>query len=238
MHNPHKILILTTLLGAIGLWLLLPRGTHRGRAIGMLLATIALAVGASELPLLGEWLAESLFGILATVTIVSAVAAITFRNPVYCALWFGLTLLGTAGLFLFAGAQFPGRGNDRRLCGCDFGHLPVCADARAAGRQSALRPRELGRRCSRRSPARSSWAFLSMTFVGVFANPNTSEKVPLAAPSQEKLEQGVLVSEHVAALGGELFGKHLIAIEVAGTLLFAAIVGAAVIVNQSKIQPK
>ena len=32
-------------------------------------------------------------------------------------------------------------------------------------------------------------------------------------------------AEHVARLGGELFGRHLIAIEVAGTLLLAALVG-------------
>ena len=40
------------------------------------------------------------------VTVISAVGAITFRNPVYCAIWFGLSLLGVAGLFFFAGAQF------------------------------------------------------------------------------------------------------------------------------------
>ena len=44
---------------------------------------------------------------LAGVTVVSAaVATVTFRSPVYCAIWFGMSLLGTAGLFLFHGAQF------------------------------------------------------------------------------------------------------------------------------------
>ena len=32
----------------------------------------------------------------------------TFRSPVYCAIWFALSLLGTAALFLFQGAQFLG----------------------------------------------------------------------------------------------------------------------------------
>ena len=36
----------------------------------------------------------------------AAVATISFRNPVYCAIWFGMTLTGTAGLFLLAGAEF------------------------------------------------------------------------------------------------------------------------------------
>ena len=36
----------------------------------------------------------------------AAVATISFRSPVYCAIWFGMTLTGTAGLFLLAGAEF------------------------------------------------------------------------------------------------------------------------------------
>ena len=44
--------------------------------------------------------------VLAAVTVVSAAAAVTFRNPLYCAIWFGQSLLGTAGLFFFTGAQF------------------------------------------------------------------------------------------------------------------------------------
>ncbi len=40
--------------------------------------------------------------------IVSAVCTVTFRSPVYCALWFALSLLGTAGIFMVQGAQFLG----------------------------------------------------------------------------------------------------------------------------------
>ena len=47
-----------------------------------------------------------MFLALAAVTVVSACGAVTFRNPVYCAIWFGQSLLGVAGLFLLAGAQF------------------------------------------------------------------------------------------------------------------------------------
>ena len=36
----------------------------------------------------------------------AAVATISCRSPVYCAIWFGMTLAGTAGLFLLAGAEF------------------------------------------------------------------------------------------------------------------------------------
>ncbi len=94
------------LLGGVSLWLMLPRGDARGRGIGIVLGMIALGLGGSQLPLLGQWMADGMFLILAAVTVISAVGAITFRNPVYCAIWFGLSLLGVAGLFFFAGAQF------------------------------------------------------------------------------------------------------------------------------------
>ena len=77
-----------------------------GRGVGIVLATIALGLGASQVPRLGDWMADGVFLILAAVTVVSAAAAVTFRNPLYCAIWFGQSVLGTAGLFFFTGAQF------------------------------------------------------------------------------------------------------------------------------------
>jgi hypothetical protein len=44
----------------------------------------------------------------------------------------------------------------------------------------------------------------------------------------------VLADEHVATLGGQLFGLHLIAIEAAGTLLLVALVGAIAIVSHER----
>jgi NADH:ubiquinone oxidoreductase subunit 6 (subunit J) len=49
---------------------------------------------------------------------------------------------------------------------------------------------------------------------------------------------GVLAPEHVATLGGELFSRHLIAIEVAGTLLLVALVGAIAIVGHDRSRRK
>ena len=45
---------------------------------------------------------------------------------------------------------------------------------------------------------------------------------------------GVLAERHVAEVGTELFGRHLPAVEVAGTLLLAALVGAAAIVARPR----
>jgi NADH:ubiquinone oxidoreductase subunit 6 (subunit J) len=91
---------------AIGLWLMLPRGLARGWMVGIALTTVGLGLLVSQLPGLGNWVASSLFSILAGITVASALATVTLRSPVYAAVWFGMTLLGTAGLFLFQGAQF------------------------------------------------------------------------------------------------------------------------------------
>jgi len=70
------------------------------------LTAASLGLGASQLRPLGNWTTDGMFLLLAAVTVVAALATITFRNPVYCAIWFGMMLAGTAGLFLLAGAEF------------------------------------------------------------------------------------------------------------------------------------
>ncbi len=61
---------------------------------------------------------------------------------------------------------------------------------------------------------------LSLTIGGVLSGgPADSQRPPISAPDAENLAQGVLSPYHVASFGMELFGRHLIAIEVAGTLL-------------------
>jgi NADH-quinone oxidoreductase subunit J len=233
----HNILILTTLLGAIGFWLMLPGRALWGRAVGVLLASIALGAGASQLPGFGDWLASGIFAILAGVTVVAAAATVTFRNPVYCALWFGLMLLGIAGLFLFDGAQFLAVGTVVVYAGAILvTFLFVLMLAQPKGK--AVYDRASWEPMLSSVAGMAIVGLLSMTIVGVFAAPPDPQKTPLRIAAQEQLDQGVLVPQHVAALGAELFAKHLIAIEVSGTLLLAAVVGAAVIISQGKINDK
>ena len=115
------------------MWLLLPRGRAAGRLLGGLLALVGLGLLASQVPPLGDWASDIVFYIVAAVTVIAAAAAVTFRNPVYCAIWFALSLLGTAGLFLLQGRS-SGRGHGGRLCRRDSGHLFVRADVGPARR--------------------------------------------------------------------------------------------------------
>jgi NADH-quinone oxidoreductase subunit J len=72
---------------------------------------------------------------------------------------------------------------------------------------------------------------LSMTFARALASPDAPH---WTVKTEAERTGHVLADEHMAKLSTELFGRHLIAVEVAGTLLLAALVGAAIIVAQGK----
>lgn len=232
MTDSQQVFLLATVLGALGLWLLLPRGAARGRMTGAVLAAAALGLLASLIPGLGYWVADVVFYILAGVTLVSAVGAVTFRNPVYCAIWFGLTLLGTAGLFLFTGAQFLAVATVVVYAGAILvTFLFVLMLAQPEGR--AAYDRVSWEALLAAATGAVIVGVLSMTIASVFCAPPQSGSA-IAVPDEAAMDREILTPQHVARFGGELFGRHLIAVEVAGTLLLAALVGAAVIVAQGK----
>ena len=173
--------------------------------------------------------ADGVFCILAAVTVVvgrrrRSRSAIRSTAPSGSA----LSLLGTAGLFLLQGAQFlavativvyagailvtflfvlmlaqpEGKASYDRV---SWEALLSAVDRRGdGGRAVDDHGRRVSNRRRRRRPirrARRGW------------------------PSKTSWP-----TEHVAHLGGELFSRHLIAVEVAGTLLLVALVGAAAIV--------
>jgi NADH-quinone oxidoreductase subunit J len=222
-----------TVLAAVSMWLMLPRGAlmdgGRGvRLIGALLGVIALGLFGSQIPDVGDWLTSGLFWVLGGVTVVSAAAAMTFRNPVYCAVWFGLMLLGTAGLFFFQGAQFLG-----------VATIVVYAGAILVTLLFVLM---LANPQGHTHYDRNSWeaplaATAGMVMVGVLTltiGRSFTAETPQSALKQAGLREGatpgVMSEQHVAGLGATLFSNHLIAVEVAGTLLLVALVGAMAIV--------
>jgi NADH-quinone oxidoreductase subunit J len=229
MSTAHFILILTAVLGALGLWLMLPRGSSRGCWIGAMLAAIALGLTVSQTPRLGAWMSDGVFFALAGVTIVSAVATVTSRNPLYGAIWFGQSVLAVAGLFFFIGAQFLAVATIVVYAGAILvTFLFVLMLAQPDGKAPYDRV-SWGALISA-ATGTAMVGVLSMVLGRVFSTPELS----VSPPTEEALAGGVLASEHVARLGMELFGRHLIAVEVAGMLLFVALVGAAAIVMHPK----
>ncbi len=212
--------------GAIGLWLMLPRGVVAGRMIGLVFGLISLGLFASLGWRLGARSYELVFWTLAAVTIVAAAATITFRNPVYCAVWFALSLVGTAGLFLVQGAQFLAMATIVVYAGAilvTFLFVLMLAQSRGRAYYDRL-----------------SWEPLlasatGAVLVGVLTMAIVGAKlIDLKQPAMVDLRQNVLAGEHVATLGGELFGRYLVHVEIGGTLLLIALVGTIAMVSHQR----
>jgi NADH-quinone oxidoreductase subunit J len=65
---------------------------------------------------------------------------------------------------------------------------------------------------------------------------STVDGEPTAAPVADALATSTdpLAENHVARLGGELFGRHLVAVEAAGVLLLVALIGAIAVVSRGE----
>ncbi len=259
--TPQWPYALAALLFAAGMWLLLPRGAARGRrlGVGVCLAGLALltllvhcgmvvACGAKScdvkwLPALSTSLGlgeDFVFLTLAAVTVASAIASVTFRKPVYCAIWFALCLMGVAGLFLYQGAQFLGVATIVVYAGAILVTiLFVLMLATPEGHAYYDR-------LSWEAPLSSVLAgvlvgLLTITTASALTSPPEGDKATapawLAAKTtddyQAKREKNILNDNHLAGIGRELFSKHLIAVEVAGTLLLVALVGAVAIAQSA-----
>jgi NADH-quinone oxidoreductase subunit J len=106
------ILYLASILGAVALYLMMPRRGRSLKTVGMLLGTATLGglwlLLAKRLPAeLGiETSAFTFQYIFSFIAIVAAARVITHTRPIYSALWFILVILASAGLFLTLSAQF------------------------------------------------------------------------------------------------------------------------------------
>jgi NADH-quinone oxidoreductase subunit J len=234
------VLVLAILLATAGMWLLLPRRsgsrTRPARWIGAVLLAAAVGLFFSRVPRVGDWAVDAVFFVLASLTIFAAVATVSVRNPIYAAIWFGMMLVGVAGLFLLQGSQF----------------LAVATIVVYAGAilVTFLFLLMLSQPEGKAPYDRVGWepmlsAAAGAVIIGVFtlvvaSVANSDTKRPptaigeVAGVNIDERAAGVLTDDHVVRLGAELFGRHLIAVEVAGVLLLAALIGAAIIVAQTR----
>jgi NADH-quinone oxidoreductase subunit J len=246
--SPTLILAATVAAATVSLWLLLPRRAS-GPALrwaGSLLGLAALAgfiLTGRRLGGLGE---EAVFLIVSFVAIFSAVATIVSRSPVYAAIWFALTLAGVSGVLLVLGAQFLGVATIVVYAGAILVmFLFVLMLAQPAG----LAPYD---RVSN-EPLLSAIAggvllgVLSLSIGRLSAEPpiccQTPSKAaalagsaagqPAVTPAPDAPTTDPLAENHVARLGGELFGRHLLAVEVAGILLLVTLIGSIAIVSRN-----
>jgi NADH-quinone oxidoreductase subunit J len=99
------ILSLVLIAGSV-LWLM-PRGEARPKLVGLMLALAGVVLMASRLHVAeGPVVETTLFAVFAVGAVFSAILMITNRNPVYSALWFAMVTLNVCGLFLLQWAPF------------------------------------------------------------------------------------------------------------------------------------
>jgi len=227
-------------IGALTLWLLVPGGRWTGNWSRWLGSVLALASGvlfAVDLPLFGPWGVQIVFWLLALVTLGSGVAMISAHSPVYSALWFAMSLMGTAGLFLMQGAQFLGGATIVVYAGAIVvTFLFVIMLAQPEGH--AVYDRLSWGWFPRPAAILAAAVFLGLLSAGMQGlKTESTSPSPRVVWTEELVEDGgVLEPQHMANLGRQLFSSQLIAVEVAGTLLMAALVGAIAIAIHGKQQ--
>lgn len=226
MLEPNGRLCIAFVLAVIGLWLLLPTGRLDWRRTGTLLCVVAGCFFASLFKPLGDLLTTCTFSILASITVVAAVSTIVARSPVYSAIWFAVTLLGTGGLFLLNGAHFLGVATVAVYAGAIVvTFLFVLMLAQPEGNAFYDRISWGG------TPAALAAIAGLLIVVATVWNVQAFGELNLETAAATT----VLNEQHVASLGGNLFSKHLIGIQAAGTLLFAALVGAVAIAGRDQL---
>jgi NADH-quinone oxidoreductase subunit J len=241
------------LIGA-GVWWLMPRVVVRPKVVGLVLTLAGTGLLATRLNDPTMPLGDTvLFWLFATTAIVGAVLMITNRNPVYSALWFAVVTLNVCGLFLLQFAPFLAAATVVVYAGAivvTFVFVIMLAQQSGAtaydqrSRQPlvatvaafALLATILGTlQFVRESPNRTAnvndleEAAPAALPAGVLVmsaqeTPVTdSRSAPENVFSQLKANQS-MGSMH--ALGRSLFGDYLFAVELAGTLLLIATIGA------------
>ena len=252
------------LAAAASLWLLLPNGQDNTstRWLGILLGVGALAAFIAAGRRLGGLGEEAVFLIVSLVAVISAAATIVSRSPVYAAIWFALSLAGVAGVLLVLGAQFLGvativvyagailvmflfvlmlaqpaglapydRVSNEPFLSALAGAVLLGVLSLSIGRLSA------GPASCCEVPSRTAATPANATQPAAAndtATPDTNDTAAASAAVATAPAADPLAENHVARLGGELFGRHLVAVEAAGVLLLVALIGAIAVVSRGE----
>jgi NADH-quinone oxidoreductase subunit J len=104
----NRGLLVVPVFGFVALYFLLPRESRVWRPVGIAFGVAALGVMGFLFGSPGTSLHGVLFYVFAGVAIVAAVATVSFANPIYSALSFALVTLSASGLFVLRGAMFLG----------------------------------------------------------------------------------------------------------------------------------
>jgi NADH-quinone oxidoreductase subunit J len=196
------------------------------KILGLLLAIGGADWLVSQLYVSGPLEQRFLFASFATVAILAAILMITNRNPVYSALWFAIATLGVCGLFLMQSAPFLAAATVIVYAGAivvTFVFVIMMAQQSGATvyDQRSRQP-------------------LLATVLGVLLLGALMATLKASAGEDMHITDGQPVASanvlshpvkneqlgSMLGLGRSLFGDYLFAVELAGTLLLVATIGA------------
>lgn len=229
-------------LGWLSVCWMLPKEPARSRTLAGLLGVAALVMFAVyNLPVGTDRLRDVLFYVFASGAIISGALMITDRKPVYGALWFAVTTLSVCGLFLLNSAPFLAAATVVVYAGAIIvTFLFVIMLAQQAGATNYDRH-------AYQPAAASAAAFLLLgCLLFTLQTWGKQEDTPMAMTSstgspvmQQKfvrpseLNRGNLLSQpagddlgSLRNVGRSLFTDYLYAVELAGTVLLIATIGA------------
>jgi len=235
--QPGLLMAVAVAATAAGLWLLLPKGleSRLARPSGLVLGVVALACFALAGHRLGSIGEEAVFALVSLVAVVSAAATIVTRSPVYAAIWFAMTLAGVAGVLLILGAQFLGVATIVVYAGAI---LVMFLFVLMLAQPSGLAPYDqVSSEPMLSAIAGAVLVGLLTISIGRLSAPAVADDAGQVAATSDAavvVPDDKLLEDHVARLGGELFGRHLVAVEAAGVLLFVALVGAIAVVTRGE----
>lgn len=160
------------------------------------------------------------FLVLAVLTLVSAVAAMSLRNLVHCALCVALTFVGLAGLYLLLDAQFVGLTQVLVYVGA-VAILIVFAILLTRGTEPGQEP-----------ILSSSWIVGVGTALLVFAVLAAAILSSTRGLQQAPARAEVVPVAGVGKIGEKLMTTYVLPLEVIGLLLTAALIGAVTLAMQ------
>lgn len=212
---------------AFGVWWLMPGTMRLPKIVGLLLAIGGADWLVYQLNASGASAQRVLFAAFATAAILSAILMITNRNPVYSALWFALATLAVCGLFLMQSAPFLAAATVIVYAGAivvTFVFVIMLAQQSGATVYDQR---------SRQPLLATVFGVLLLGALLAMLKASTDEDVHFANAQPQSAATNVL--SHPAkdeqlgtmlGLGRSLFGDYLFAVELAGTLLLVATIGA------------
>lgn len=227
-------------LGWLAVWWLMPNVKKRPRILGGLAALAAILImQLMLLPPAGDLVRNGLFFFFAATAVISAGLMITDRNPVYSALWFALVTLAVCGLFLLNSAPFLSAATIIVYAGAiivTFLFVIMLAQQSASTANYDQQPFQPGATSLGAFILLGALLFTLQEWGGIDGTSTSDTPRPgqfISLPegiTANPLSQAAYDNPHeigsLRVLGRSLFGDYLFAVELAGTVLLIATIGA------------